>query len=382
MDGVPIGEEGISKGTLQVVNTLLSFVPTLFGIWFLQTTEDNDVYKDKHGTSGAVAGLICCAYGLCAGASVASRGAENGAKVLILARLSLGVLAVLVALALIVADAEKASTFIIMYLLFAVISLPEAGMLYLYVQRCQLDQFLAQNGTLIEDPHMMMHQHQQHMQGEQHMQQQQQFQYPDQGGGPPHFFQGQEGGGPPHFFQGQEESSFGVGCGGSYAASYAGDQGGVSMNPTGIRGARTVSQTSGSVSTPHFGGGPSVQGMNMQNSFGLDPPQLQSVQGMNMQNSFGLDPPQLQSVQETHFVSPPQMQVQETHYVSPPQLQVQETHYVSPPQMQVQETHYVSPPQIQEAHYVSSSPQQQQQQQVKETTIVTSSHIRTRYSQI
>eukprot|EP00441_Pelagodinium_beii_P032190 CAMPEP_0197636810 /NCGR_PEP_ID=MMETSP1338-20131121/12211_1 /TAXON_ID=43686 ORGANISM="Pelagodinium beii, Strain RCC1491" /NCGR_SAMPLE_ID=MMETSP1338 /ASSEMBLY_ACC=CAM_ASM_000754 /LENGTH=282 /DNA_ID=CAMNT_0043209117 /DNA_START=41 /DNA_END=889 /DNA_ORIENTATION=- len=125
---------------------MISFIPTAFGIFFLASTDDNEKYGDKQGMSGTAAGMICIIYGLCAGAASGSESADL-AKVLILARLSIGGFAVIAGV-LIIFIGKEVLGYLLMYVFFALLSVPEAGLLYIYVRHVQLERFLAEGGQM------------------------------------------------------------------------------------------------------------------------------------------------------------------------------------------------------------------------------------------
>eukprot|EP00435_Cladocopium_sp_Y103_P022053 s1617_g5.t1 len=141
------GQDGMSKASWEKVIALLSYSPTAFGIFFLMTSrETGDSYEDKSGVSGVMAGLMCVAYGLCAGAASSGCPADI-CKVLVLARLGLGVVALLAGIFILALgdETEKAIKFVLMYLFLALMTVPEAGSFYLYVRQVQLEKFMAEN---------------------------------------------------------------------------------------------------------------------------------------------------------------------------------------------------------------------------------------------
>lgn len=139
----------MSKASWEKVIALLSYSPTAFGIFFLMTSrETGDSYEDKSGVSGVMAGLMCVAYGLCAGAASSGCPADI-CKVLVLARLGLGVVALLAGIFILALgdETEKAIKFVLMYLFLALMTVPEAGSFYLYVRQVQLEKFMAENAN-------------------------------------------------------------------------------------------------------------------------------------------------------------------------------------------------------------------------------------------
>eukprot|EP00434_Breviolum_minutum_P041494 symbB.v1.2.036910.t1/scaffold5315.1/size28482/2 len=141
------GQNGMSKSTLEKVIAALSYSPALFGIFFLMTSrETEDSYEDKSGVSGILAGLACIAYGLCAGAASSGCPADF-CKVLVLARLALGVISLLAGIFILALgdETDKALKFVLMYIFFALMTVPEAGTFYMYVRQVQLEKFMAEN---------------------------------------------------------------------------------------------------------------------------------------------------------------------------------------------------------------------------------------------
>ena len=137
----------MSKSTLEKVIAALSYSPALFGIFFLMTSrETEDSYEDKSGVSGILAGLACIAYGLCAGAASSGCPADF-CKVLVLARLALGVISLLAGIFILALgdETDKALKFVLMYIFFALMTVPEAGTFYMYVRQVQLEKFMAEN---------------------------------------------------------------------------------------------------------------------------------------------------------------------------------------------------------------------------------------------
>lgn len=114
----------------------------------MTSRETGDSYEDKSGVSGVMAGLMCVAYGLCAGAASSGCHADI-CKVLVLARLGLGVVALLAGIFILALgdETEKAIKFVLMYLFLALMTVPEAGSFYLYVRQVQLEKFMAENAS-------------------------------------------------------------------------------------------------------------------------------------------------------------------------------------------------------------------------------------------
>jgi hypothetical protein len=110
-----------------------SFLPTAFAILFLATKDDNKKYEDKAGLTGGFAGFICILFALAQTVAVSTKGIDL-LKVLILARMSLGVLATIGALSIAVAAGMKGAVFVLLYFSFALFSLPEAFMLHNFAQ--------------------------------------------------------------------------------------------------------------------------------------------------------------------------------------------------------------------------------------------------------
>ncbi|CAK9071548.1 unnamed protein product [Durusdinium trenchii] len=140
------GQDGMSKSALENVIAILSFSPTAFGIFFLMTSRDTTKYEDQNGTSGVMAGLMCLAYGLCAGAASSSCPADF-CKALVLGRMGLGVVAMLAGIFILALgdETDEVLKFVLMYLFLALMTVPEAGSFYLYVRQVQIEKFMAQN---------------------------------------------------------------------------------------------------------------------------------------------------------------------------------------------------------------------------------------------
>merc|ERR1712226_593134 len=108
-----------------------SFVPTSFAIIFLATKDNNSTYEDTAGITGGFAGFMCILFALAHTVAVNTKGVDL-LKVLILARMSLGVLATIGALSIAAAAGMKGASFVLLYFSFALFSLPEAFMLHSY----------------------------------------------------------------------------------------------------------------------------------------------------------------------------------------------------------------------------------------------------------
>jgi len=260
--------EGFSKTSLENILAMISFMPTLFGMFFLSTWEDNDKYEDDHGMSGTLAGMMCILYGLAVG--VASGGnSKDLCKVLILTRLCLGVFSLITGLLILFVGKGGIMKFVLMYFFFALCTVPEAGLLYVYVKQVELDLFIAAGRA--------------GWQG----QDQSQPSGPAPFQGQPQQFHGQP---PPNWGSAQNwggvapapMSAFGMGaghCGGQVQYSVQGD-------------------------TPHFGGVPGGAGFQAASrggaagDFGLPPP-VSAPSGAGFQaaprgggaGDFGLPPP-------------------------------------------------------------------------------------------
>eukprot|EP00439_Symbiodinium_sp_Y106_P014956 s2818_g2.t1 len=148
MDGVMApSENGLSKESLENIMAFVSYLPVAFAIFFTATVKHTDKYEDDSGTSGVLAAVLCMAYSMCAGAA-SGGGSTDLCKALVLGRIVLGVIA-FVASVLILALADETSEvikFVLMYLFLALLTLPEAGIMYLYVRQVQLEKFIAQGG--------------------------------------------------------------------------------------------------------------------------------------------------------------------------------------------------------------------------------------------
>jgi len=110
-----------------------SFVPMGFAAIYLGTIEENDKYEDDEGYSGITAGVFCILFAMSHSVAIMSKSVDL-CKVLILARASLGIVAIFVAGYLAVVVGEKALFFSLLYFLFALFSLPEAFLLISYAE--------------------------------------------------------------------------------------------------------------------------------------------------------------------------------------------------------------------------------------------------------
>ncbi|CAJ1333995.1 unnamed protein product [Effrenium voratum] len=93
-----------------------------------------------------MAGMLCLVYGLLAGAASGGCPADF-AKALVLARIAVGVIAVLAAVLILALgdETDQVLKFVLMYLFLALMTVPEAGAVYLYVRQAQLEKFMSQN---------------------------------------------------------------------------------------------------------------------------------------------------------------------------------------------------------------------------------------------
>mmetsp|Transcript_26039 Transcript_26039/g.60310 ORF Transcript_26039/g.60310 Transcript_26039/m.60310 type:complete len:211 (-) Transcript_26039:98-730(-) len=142
-------ENGMSKTSLENIMAFASYIPLCFGLFFVATLKQNDDYEDKSGTSGTMAAIMCIAYAMCAGAA-SGGGSTDLCKALVLARIVLGVMATIASVLILALgdETDKVLRFVLMYLLLALLTVPEAGIMYLYVRQVQLEKFMAQGGNL------------------------------------------------------------------------------------------------------------------------------------------------------------------------------------------------------------------------------------------
>lgn len=141
------GQNGMSTSSWENIIAFLSYSPMAFGIFFLATAhETGDSYQDESSVSGIMAGLLCVAYGLCAGAA-SSNCPVDICKILILVRIGFGVVALLIGIfiAALGDETDKAIKFVLMYVFLGVMTLPEAGSFYMYARQVQLEKFMAEH---------------------------------------------------------------------------------------------------------------------------------------------------------------------------------------------------------------------------------------------
>ncbi|CAE7767489.1 unnamed protein product [Symbiodinium pilosum] len=145
-------ENGLSKSSLENIMAFVSYIPVAFAIFFCITSQEGHS-QDPLGTAKTIAAVMCIAYAMCAGAA-SGGGSTDLCKALVLARIVLGVVS-FISSVLILALADETGEvikFVLMYLFLALLTLPEAGIMYLYVRQVQLEKFMAQGGDVHQAP--------------------------------------------------------------------------------------------------------------------------------------------------------------------------------------------------------------------------------------
>jgi len=130
--GKPLGTQALDTMVM-----LSSYLPTIFGTGFLATAHDNfgGEFKDEKGVMGGLAGVLTLGYGVffCMGTSMKS---PDLCKVIMMSRLSLGVLFVIGGAFLAVqSDLLRA----VIFFCYSAFALPEAYLLFTYGASLQRD---------------------------------------------------------------------------------------------------------------------------------------------------------------------------------------------------------------------------------------------------
>mmetsp|Transcript_3399 Transcript_3399/g.7813 ORF Transcript_3399/g.7813 Transcript_3399/m.7813 type:complete len:228 (+) Transcript_3399:108-791(+) len=120
-----------SVKTLKPLLVGSTYVPVLFAIGVLATVDSCIEYGDKLGVTGGFTGVFCLSYASSISVSLSSQG-SGVFRVLLAVRLGLGALALLSSIFMGIKGGKGALEFVFLYLIFGLLSIPEALLLYTY----------------------------------------------------------------------------------------------------------------------------------------------------------------------------------------------------------------------------------------------------------
>mmetsp|Transcript_1357 Transcript_1357/g.2972 ORF Transcript_1357/g.2972 Transcript_1357/m.2972 type:complete len:181 (+) Transcript_1357:84-626(+) len=151
-----------SSESLASAMTVISYVPTIFGIAFLGSADAcGAAYGDERGVTGGFAGLLCLVYGLFCSSAVSRRNSSS-CNVLAVARSAFTVVGALAGCGIAYSAGSYATGFVVMYISFAIFGIPEAYLLYAFAFALNQDAMSAATAGPGEVAQQQQHRQQQH----------------------------------------------------------------------------------------------------------------------------------------------------------------------------------------------------------------------------